>query len=251
MSSYLKKKIRKIFRIFGLELSLYYPSNSSAAQLVKALDVAGINIVFDIGANEGQFAREIREYGYTGKIVSFEPLSAARKKLLTFAYADPAWEVHDQSAIGDQNGEIDIHISGNSVSSSVLPMLESHSSAALGSAYIDSERVSIAKLDSIASRYLTLESNLFIKIDTQGFEWQVLDGALETLKRALGVCCELSLVPLYDGQRLWRDITDRLDSEGLMLWALQKGFTNPRTLQSLQVDGIFLRKDMFDSLTVK
>lgn len=199
--------------------------------------------MFDVGANEGQFARAIREYGYTGKIVSFEPLSSARKSLLKFSASDSNWLVHDQCAIGDQDGEIEIHIAGNSVSSSVLPMLESHSSAAVGSTYIDSERVPISRLDSFASRYLGSGTNLFIKIDTQGFEWQVLDGASETLQQACGVLCELSLVPLYDGQRLWRDIVDRLDAEGFMLWALQKGFTDPRPGQSLQMDGIFLRRD--------
>lgn len=238
------KIVKKIARSFGIEINRYDPSNFTAAQLAKALEVAGINLVFDIGANEGQFAREIREYGYTGKIVSFEPLSSARKKLLSFAAADQNWEVHDQSAIGDQDGKIEIHIAGNSVSSSVLPMLESHSSAAVGSAYVDSERVPIDKLDVVAKQYMTPESKLFIKIDTQGFEWQVLDGADETLQHARGVHCELSLVPLYDGQRLWRDIVDRLDGEGFMLWALQKGFTDPRTGQSLQMDGIFLRPDV-------
>lgn len=186
----------------------------------------------------------MRLNGYTGKIVSFEPLSSARKKLLARASVDSNWLVHDQSAIGDKDGAIEIYISGNSVSSSVLPMLDSHSSAAVGSAYIDSERVPIAKLDSIAKQYMNPECKLFIKIDTQGFEWHVLDGALETLQQARGVLCELSLVPLYDGQRLWRDIVDRLDAEGFMLWSLQKGFTDPRTGQSLQMDGIFLRRDV-------
>ena len=240
----MNKNIKKIARNLGIEISRYRPSNSATAQLAKALEVAGINVVFDIGANEGQFAREIREYGYAGKIISFEPLSSARKKLLTFASADPKWEVHDQSAIGDLDGEIQIHIAGNSVSSSVLPMLETHSSAAVDSAYIDSERVPIARLDSIAGRYLTPESKLFIKIDTQGFEWQVLDGARVTLQQARGVLCELSFVPLYDGQRLWRVIVDRLDAAGFMLWALQKGFTDPRSGQSLQMDGIFLLWDL-------
>ena len=63
-----------------------------------------------------------------------------------------------------------------------------------------------------------------------------------TLKQAKGVLCELSLVPLYHEQRLWRDIVDRLDQQGFMLWALQKGFTNPKTGQSLQMDAIFVRK---------
>ena len=63
-----------------------------------------------------------------------------------------------------------------------------------------------------------------------------------TLKQAKGVLCELSLVPLYHEQRLWRDIVDRLDQQGFMLWALQKGFTDPKTCQSLQMGGIFVRK---------
>lgn len=242
----IKVQVKRLFRLAGLELSRYRPSSSARAQLAKALEVAEINMVFDIGANEGQFAREIRQYGYTGKIVSFEPLSSARQKLLSLASADPNWEVHDQSAIGDQEGTIEIHIAGNSVSSSVLPMLESHSSAAVGSAYVDSERVPITKLDSVAKQSMTPESKLFIKIDTQGFEWQVLDGAREILQQARGVLCELSLVPLYDGQRLWRDIVDRLDAEGFMWWALQKGFTDPHTGQSLQMDGIFLRRSIVD-----
>jgi FkbM family methyltransferase len=242
------KIIKSIAKFLGLLIVKDRPSNSPQKQLSTVLKLLKIDVVFDIGANEGQFAKEIREHGYCGKIISFEPLTSARKTLLTFASRDPSWQVHEQSAIGDQDGEIEIHIAGNSVSSSVLSMLESHSSAAAGSAYVGSERVPIFKLDSITNRYLDKNSNFFIKIDTQGYEWQVLDGANETLKRAQGALCELSLVPLYHKQRLWRDIVDRFDQQGFMLWALQRGFTNPKTGQSLQVDGIFLRKTELKNL---
>jgi FkbM family methyltransferase len=234
--------IRHIAKFFGLLIIKDRPSSSPEKQLSTILKLLKIDVVFDIGANEGQFAREIREHSYTGRIISFEPLTSARKNLLALAEHDPDWQVHEQSAIGDHDGEIEIHIAGNSVSSSVLPMLESHSSAAVGSAYVGSERVPIFMLDSIANHYLDKNSNLFIKIDTQGYEWQVLDGASETLKQAQGALCELSLVPLYHKQRLWRDIVDRLDQQGFMLWALQKGFTDPSTGQSLQLEGIFVRK---------
>jgi FkbM family methyltransferase len=234
--------IRNIAKLFGILIIRDTPSNTPQKQLSTVLKILKIDVVFDIGANEGQFAREIREHGYCGKIISFEPLTSARKNLLSFASSDPGWHVHEQSAIGDQDGQIEIHIAGNSVSSSVLPMLESHSSAAVGSAYVGSERVPIFKLDSMANRYLEKNSNLFIKIDTQGYEWQALDGASKTLKQAQGVLCELSLVPLYHEQRLWRDVVDRLDQKGFILWALQKGFTNQKTGQSLQVDAIFVRK---------
>lgn len=241
----MKNLIKKVFNNVGIEITRYHPSSSTAAQLAKALETSNINLIFDIGANKGQFARQTRNHGYKGKIVSFEPLSNARQDLMSFSARDKDWEVHEQSAVGDYNGKIKINIAGNSVSSSVLPMLESHARAAPCSEYVGSEEVSIARLDSIAPRYLRPESNLFIKIDAQGFEWQVLDGAPETLSKAQGVLSEISLIPLYDGQMMWRDIVDRLDANGFGLWALQQGFLSPLTGQSLQMDAIFLRKDIF------
>jgi FkbM family methyltransferase len=240
----LKAFIKRCARSVGLEISRYRPSNSANAQLNSALSHLDIDLIFDVGANQGQFAMGIREYGYVGRIVSFEPLTEARFTLKELSDKDSAWTMHEQCAIGDNDGRIDINISGNSVSSSVLPMLDSHSAAAENSGYVAAESVPIFKLDSVAGQYMKKDDNLFLKIDTQGYEWQVLDGATDTLALAKGVLCELSLVPLYEGQRLWRDIVDRLEHEGFMLWALQKGFTDPRTGQSLQMDGIFLRRDL-------
>ena len=181
--------------------------------------------------------------GFSGKIISFDPLSTAHAQLTKVASRDSVWLVHSRAALGNRDGEIDINISGNSVSSSILPMLDAHITTAVGSAYVATERTPLIRLDSVADQYLVSASRLFIKIDAQGFEWQVLDGAAETLKRAQGVLLELSLVPLYDGQHLWREMIERMESEGFTLWAVQKGFTDPRTGRSLQVDGIFLRLD--------
>jgi len=240
----MKSFIRRVANSLGIEITRYCPSSSAAAQLAKALEISNTNLIFDIGANEGQFARQVRRHGYRDKIVSFEPLSTARERLLAFSALDSAWEVHERSAVGDYDGEVKINVAGNSVSSSILPMLESHASAAPRSAYVGSEYVPIVRLDSVASRYLTPESKLFVKIDTQGFEWQVLDGAPETLSKAQGVLCEISLIPLYDGQMMWQDIVNRLDATGFRIWALQQGFTNPSTGQCLQMDAIYLHNDI-------
>jgi len=238
----MKRIIKKLFRKFGLEVSSTSSPASTNGQVLLALNQVQANVIFDIGANVGQFAQKLRTVGYTGKIVSFEPLSSAYQKVSKAANSDSQWVVHSRTAIGDLDGEIEINISGNSVSSSVLPILDSHSSAAADSAYVSSETTPLVRLDSIATTYLGADSRLFIKIDTQGFEWQVLDGARETLKSAQGLILELSLVPLYEGQKTWREIVDRLEGEGFMLWAIQKGFIDPRTGQSLQVDAIFLRQ---------
>jgi FkbM family methyltransferase len=238
----MKKFIKKLFHRIGWDLHRLSPESNPSVQLLAALNLVQANTVFDVGANVGQFAQELRSVGFAGKIISFDPLSTAHAQLSEAARNDSKWTVHSRAAVGDHDGEIEINIAGNSVSSSVLPMLDAHSSAAVNSAYVASERTPLIRLDSVAVQYLSADSRSFIKIDTQGFEWQVLEGATETLKRAQGVLLELSLVPLYDGQRLWREIIERMKSEGFTLWAIQKGFTDPRTGRTLQVDGIFLRQ---------
>lgn len=241
MFKWLKKLTRNLVHATGFDLHRLNAASNPSAQLLAAFNYVQVDTVFDVGANVGQFARKLRSAGFEGKIISFDPLTAAHARLSRSAKNDSKWLVHPRAAVGDHDGEIEINIAGNSVSSSVLPMLDAHSSAAVGSAYVASERTPLIRLDTVAEHYLSADSRPFIKIDTQGFEWQVLDGANETLKRARGVLLELSLVPLYDGQRLWREIIERMEKEGFTLWAIQKGFTDPRTGRSLQADGIFLR----------
>jgi FkbM family methyltransferase len=238
----LKNIIKSLVYKTGFDLHRLTVTSNPTFQLLKGIERFGIDLVFDIGANTGQFASELRTVGYRGRIVSFEPLSVAHKVLTVVAEDDPDWTIHRRTAIGDIDGEVEINISGNSVSSSLLPMLDSHASAAEDSVYIGSERVPINRLDLVASNYIHESDRYFIKIDTQGFEWQVLDGGPDTLSKAQGVLCELSLTPLYEGQRLWLDMIQRLKAEGFTLWSIQKGFTDSRDGRTLQLDAIFFRE---------
>jgi FkbM family methyltransferase len=238
----LKNIIKSLVFKTGFDLHRLTSTSNPNFQLLKGIDRFGIDLVFDIGANTGQFASELRTVGYRGRMVSFEPLSEAHKVLTEVSAGDLDWTIHRRGAIGDIDGEVEINIAGNSVSSSLLPMLDSHLSAAEDSAYIGSELVPINRLDSVAPNYIQESDRYFIKIDTQGFEWQVLDGGLDTLAKAQGVLCELSLTPLYEGQRLWLEMLQRLKAEGFTLWSIQKGFTDPRDGRTLQIDAIFFRE---------
>ena len=239
----MKKKIKKLFNKFGIEVSRFQPNLSFEAQIIAAMKKVKIDVLFDIGANTGQFSLQMRDKGYSGKIISFEPLTSVREKLTYQASKDVNWIVHERAAIGNYSGITDINISKNSVSSSILPMLKAHSDAGKNSMYIKNEKTPVITLDSVADNYLDKYSNLFIKIDTQGYESQVLDGAFKTLKRAKGVLCELSLTPLYEGQVIWIDLILRLEKEGFVLWSLERGFTDRRDGRTLQVDGVFLKKN--------
>lgn len=237
-----RQVIKSFFQTrLGLDVHRFTPSSSPTAQIVSSFRKFDIDLVLDVGANQGQFALELRSGGYAGNIVSFEPLSSVFPTLKRVSEDDDKWTIHPRCAVGSKNVEVEINIAGNSASSSLLPMLDSHLLAAPHTAYIGKESVPSLTLDSIAPDYLKKFKNTFLKIDTQGFEWDVLNGAQNILPNIRGVLLELSLVPLYEGQHLWREMIDQMEATGFSLWALQPGFTDAHSGQTLQADGIFFR----------
>jgi FkbM family methyltransferase len=236
-----KSIIRRLLRRLGYDAHRYIPVLSPGAQQAAIFRSLGINLVLDVGANAGQFGAALREAGYTGRIVSFEPLDAARQRLLASSAGDPAWEVADRAAIGSEDGEIEIHVSANSFSSSALDVLPAHLRSAPESRYVGSERAPLRRLDGIAGHYLRPDSVTLLKIDTQGYEDRVLDGAAGILSHVAAIHLELSVVPLYAGQKLLPEMLERLRGLGFSPWALWPAFVEPGSARLLQVDATFLR----------
>lgn len=237
----LKKVVKSLMHSVGIEMYRYDPASTQFGRFVAALDAFGIDSVLDVGANEGQFGESLRESGYEGGIVSFEPLEIAHRNLLGISGQYKDWQVHSRCALGDTIGETEINVSENSVSSSVLPMLDSHINAAPQAGYVGINKCDVITLDSVESTYFNQSKSILLKIDTQGYEWQVLDGAESVLKNVQGMLIEMSLTPLYEGQKLWQDIIKRLEAEGFVLWALQPAFIDPKNGRTLQLDGLFFR----------
>lgn len=237
----LKRTIKQTLRRLGLEVHRFTPGSSRTARLIAAMDSCGINTVLDVGANEGQFGEELRIGGFTGRIVSFEPMADAYGKLLKRSLNDPHWKVAPRCAIGTERGTVELNVAGNSVSSSLLPMLEAHRAAAPQSAYSRREPVTMLPLDEAAPPFLDDSGQILLKIDTQGYEWQVLDGAPSLLARSCAVLIELSLVPLYEGQSLWHDCVSRLEKAGFTIWSMEPEFIDSKTGRTLQINGLFIR----------
>jgi FkbM family methyltransferase len=171
-------------------------------------------------------------------------LSSAHEELIDNSKNDTNWIVAPRCAIGDIDGEITINISENSVSSSLLKILDSHTDAAPKSKVISNEVVKIYKLDTFMKLYSQKEESIFIKIDTQGYEKFVINGALETMQKIKGLEVELSLVSLYEGQLLFDDMVGMITQRGFELWGLWPEFANNNTGRILQLNGIFFRKDI-------
>jgi len=136
---------------------------------------------------------------------------------------------------------VEINVAGNSASSSILDMMDSHKLAAPHSQYIDTEKVPLRRLDSLTEDYRDKYSNIFIKIDTQGYEHFVLEGAVKTLESVMGIQLELSLVPLYEGQLLYDDLVEKMELLGFNIWDISIGLIDPKSGRLLQVDIVFFR----------
>ena len=236
------RNIRTLLNLFGVDIIPHKPSLSNDLQLMLALKYSRPDYIFDIGANEGQFGKKVLKITDSIPLISFEPLSRQHKRLKKLSKCDKRWSVYDRVAIGHKSEETIIHISENTVSSSLYSILPRHTSAEPKSQIIGKEKVNVKTLDDVKWDLRLSDEKVFLKIDTQGYEWNVLLGATSILQQTVCILCEASLVPLYEGQKGWRDIVDHLEQLGFTLWGIQRGFTDENNGQSLQVDLLFVRE---------
>lgn len=233
--------VQNAVSFFGIQIKKY-PSRDlrRRSQIIRTHH---INKIVDVGANIGQYALEARKLGFKGEIISFEPLSNAFIKLKKNSKNDNKWKVVNE-ALGNEDGKVDINIAKNSVSSSISNMLDQHVNSAPESKYINKEKISISKFDSVIDDFYNEADNLFVKIDTQGFEKEVIEGAKNSLKKIKLMQIEMSIAPLYEGQLLFNGMITYLSSLGFVLISLENGFHDDQSGNLLQVDGIFENTNM-------
>lgn len=241
MTQRVTRFIKRIAQQAGFEIHRRTIDRSYSARLSALLRWQNVSVVFDVGANIGQYSVELRESGYRGRIVSFEPLAAAHAALLVASATDDGWQIGPRVAIGAADGSVEINVSDNVASSSVLPLAMDGAGGDPDLTYVRQESVPLAPLDALAPEYLRPDDRVFVKIDTQGYEAEVLDGATSTLDRAIGVQIELSLVPIYEGQALYRSLLDRLEAAGFSLHAIFPGYSDRVTGRMLQMDAVMFK----------
>jgi FkbM family methyltransferase len=211
--------IRKLVRRLGVDVIRYPHGTGYGVALATALRQAATLV--DVGANVGQFALQARRLGFTGPIISFEPASATYRRLSRAVAADADWSAV-QLAIGDEEGEAALRLPRDSSLASFLPWTSR--GARLWQDDGSTEVVDIVRLDT-ALAPLGLERPIFLKIDTQGFDRRVLEGATATLAGVHALLVELPVRPLYE------DAGDWLETLG---WLRERGFY-PRWFEPIQV----------------
>jgi FkbM family methyltransferase len=237
----LKEAAHDLLHKFGVDIKRYNLDNFFELRRAKLLSKLGIDLVLDVGANCGQFAQSLRKTGYRGRIISFEPLSQAYEQLEARARRDSKWQAV-KLALSNSEGESEINISANLESSSLLPMLDTHQKNAPKSRYVGKEKIKTITLDHLFAREPNAYAgHIYLKIDVQGFEKAVLDGAIESFSKIDAIELELSLTPLYEKQPLFSELTAYLASLDFELICLENVFVDQHSGRVLQVNGIFVR----------
>ena len=193
--------VNSVLQRVGLSLDRWPPKNSIQRHLGELLSVLGTDCVFDVGANRGQFAQSLREIGYAGHIVSFEPNPALIPALNAASARDPRWTIQ-AVALGDADETQTLHVPAGDDLASVLD-LNDYARASFGTAaeHVHAETVPVRRLDAL---YGGLRREIgfarpFLKMDTQGYDLHVFRGAEGCWADLTGLITEVSLQPLYDG----------------------------------------------------
>jgi FkbM family methyltransferase len=198
----------------------------------------GVTTVLDVGANDGGFASHLRDLGYTGRIVSFEPIKAVFDRLEARAAKDPNWIVIN-AGLGEEEGEATISVAAADVFSSLLKPTNYSADLWQGIHEARRETVTIRRLDRFLSEHPEYLNACFLKLDVQGLELPVLRGAGDLIGRFSLVQAELALKQLYLGQESWLQVVEWMAERGFEIVMAEGNGVDWRRIQLVEMDIIF------------
>lgn len=210
--------------------------------LASLLSVYRVNIVLDVGANQGQYAHRLRVAGYDGHIVSFEPIEELYEMLLSISQVDEKWTIN-KFALGSADGQAQLNVTSNALFSSFLiPNAQCEEEFGEECHIIRTERVEIQRLDSVLR--LISETiprpRIFLKMDTQGYDVEVFKGLGDYTNNVVALQSELAVVPLYEGMVRFHEAIKLYEAHGFEITALQP-VNRPASLRLLEIDCVMAR----------
>lgn len=218
------------------------PHKTRDGRLALCLAAHNIDLFLDVGANNGQTGQMLRANGFKGTIVSYEPLSKARVKLLAASEKDENWHVAPAMALGATTGFVDMHVSESTDMSSIAAPCAELLAALPKTKETAIESVPINRLDDVALEWIGGAKAPFLKIDAQGHDLAVLEGASGIINHVQGVHMEMSLFPLYEGEPDYRVLCERLHALGFKPYLMQERTYSRKLNRQLQIDGTFFRQ---------
>ena len=214
-----------------------------AQHLDKLLRHYEVNALIDVGANRGQYRDFLRmEVGYAGRILSYEPQPACYEILRQRSSNDASWDVRNL-ALGASQGELSLNVTaGDSMSSFLKPENTHVNGFEKWSRVRETVVVPVTTLDAEldqAQNTMLRESRIYLKLDTQGFDLNVLRGARDSLSRVVCVQSELSVKPMYEDMPNYREVIDFLAEAGFELSGVFP-VNHDANLAVIELDGLFI-----------
>lgn len=234
--------IQKLFRRFGLEVRRNAPPARDDLRLLDFMKQQDVDIIFDAGANIGQFAQSMFGMGFDGEIISFEAIHREHAIICEKAKTNQNWTIAPQAALTDHDGETKFYINKDSATSSTLPASEMSEAIIPGSIAEDVTIVPAMRFDAIAPRYLKPGARPMLKIDVQGGEDKLLAGASGVLDQLVGIVVELSLTEMYEGQSLAFDVLLPLMDKGFELIDIGVAYRSPTSYRLHCIDAVLMNR---------
>jgi len=209
--------------------------------VVAMLDFYGVNCVFDVGANAGQYARRLRGFGYGGRIVSFEPTADAFERLSKAAADDPDWQVH-HLGLGREDTVSSIHTGWNTMNS-LLPPSDYGRGRYQRFTKTRTEEIRIRRLDDVMDEALDGidEPRPFLKMDTQGYDLEVFAGAGERVADFVGLQSEVAVLRLYEGSPRMSEAVATYEESGFEISGMYPVTREAATGRVVEFDCVMVR----------
>ncbi len=244
IKSYLYNKIKIVQTIMdspgSLEARFHgcYFGMYELLNLFRSMNIK-LETIIDIGANRGMFTKTANYFFPEAKIIAFEPLKNCFAELINLKINKSHIECYNL-ALSNSEEEKNIYHSEYDYSSSILEMDELHKNAFPYSAKYKEEKIMTARLDDIIN-INNYKRPILMKIDVQGYENYVIEGAIKTMKSIDYIICEMSFQTLYKDQILFDDLYKIISNKGFKFLGPVTVNKHPITKIPLQIDGLFQR----------
>lgn len=242
----MKKLIRRLARSAGYDIVPYPLPDAMflAHHLSELFALLDINLLIDVGAHRGEFGSFARGLGYDGRIVSFEPVPETFEKLERRSRNDPRWTAYPL-ALGAEEATRPINVTQSTDFSSFLsPSRYSAEWFGTKGSVRRTEVVPVRRLENLWGEIAPdpFEPRVYLKLDTQGFDLQVLAGAAGCLGDVLALQSEVSAKNIYEGMTDYLDAIGRMREIGFDVTGLFPVTRQDRDLAVIEFDCVMIRR---------
>jgi FkbM family methyltransferase len=236
----MKMKIKnKIAQFFGYEIFNVKKHASLNSHLSNLINFYDIDVIIDVGANEGQFAKRMRQNGFKGRIFSFEPVQETFERLKLAAKNDDKWSIH-KLALGDKKETAFINVS---VSSDLSSILKPNDFGALKYPKIESsyqEEIEVDLLDNFVNSNFLSSNKILLKMDTQGYDLNVFRGGLNIMGSVRCILSEISLIPIYDGMPSYKESLAEYEKHNFLISGFYPVSRNKSNMAIIEMDCVLV-----------